>query len=119
MFWLHAYKYWDQNTLPWPKLFKAWRTCHTSGHGHYAHAEQVYNKVLIIREEELGLEHRDVAQTLYSLAEIYCWKWKKFEQAEPLLQRAIAIYEKAQLLDHPELAQILRTYAKSPVSPQP
>ncbi len=110
MFWLHAYEYWDQNTLPWPKLFTAWRTC-LYFHGQYAHAEQVYNQALFMREKELGLEHRDVAQSLYGLAEIYCWKWKKFEMAETLLQRAITIYEKAQLLDHPELAQILKTYA--------
>jgi tetratricopeptide (TPR) repeat protein len=59
----------------------------------------------------LGAEHPDVAQTFHGLAEIYFWKWKKIEQAESLLQRAIAIYEKAQLIDHLELAQILTTYA--------
>ncbi len=59
----------------------------------------------------LGSEHPDVAQSFHGLAEIYYRKWKKFEQAESLFQGAIAIYEKAQLLDHPELAQILRTYA--------
>jgi hypothetical protein len=37
-------------------------------------------------------------------------KWKKFEQAKPLSQQAIATYEKAQLLDHPDLAHTLKTY---------
>ncbi len=59
----------------------------------------------------LGKEHPDVAQSLYGLAEIYFWKWKEIDQAESYLQQAIAIYEKAQLLEHPELAQILKTYA--------
>jgi tetratricopeptide (TPR) repeat protein len=59
----------------------------------------------------MGGEHPEVAQTLHGLAEIYFWKWKKFEEAEALLQRAIAIYAKAKLLDHPELAQLLMTYA--------
>ena len=59
----------------------------------------------------LGPEHPAIAQTLYRLADIYYKRWKEFEQAESLFQRAIAIYEKAQLLDHPELAQILTTYA--------
>jgi hypothetical protein len=31
-------------------------------------------------------------------------------RAMSLLQRAIAFYEKTQLLDHPELAQMLKTY---------
>jgi hypothetical protein len=32
-------------------------------------------------------------------------------RAMSLLQRAIDFYEKTQLLDHPELAQMLKTYA--------
>lgn len=77
----------------------------------YAHAQQVYNQVRTIREKVLGPEHPDVAQCLYGLALIYYQKWKKFDLAEPLLQRALAIYEKAQVPEHPEVAQILRTYA--------
>lgn len=71
----------------------------------------MYSRALIIRKEMLGLEHPAVGQTLHVLAEIYYRKWQKFEQAEPLFQRVIAIYEKAQLLDRPELAHILRSYA--------
>jgi serine/threonine protein kinase/tetratricopeptide (TPR) repeat protein len=77
----------------------------------YIQAEQLYKQALNIRNDMLGEEHADVAQSLHGLAEIYYRKWKSFEQAETLLQKAIAIYEKAQLLDHPKLAQILLTYA--------
>ena len=77
----------------------------------YADAEQAYNQALTIREKVLGPEHPDVARSLYGLALIYYWKCNMFELAESLLQRAIAIFEKAQLLDHLDLAQFLKTYA--------
>jgi tetratricopeptide (TPR) repeat protein len=81
------------------------------GRKYYEQSVELYNKGLIIREEVLGPEHPAVAQTLYNLVDIYYRRWQKFELAEPLFQRAIAIYEKAQLMDHPELAHILRSYA--------
>ena len=48
---------------------------------------------------------------MWSLQFVHNWKWKRFEQAETLLQRALAIYAKAQVPEHPEVAQMLKTYA--------
>ena len=41
---------------------------------------------------QLGTQHPDVASSLNSLASLYLAQ-KKYEQAEPLLQRAVAIQE--------------------------
>ena len=81
------------------------------GRVYYEKSVELYKCALNIREEVLGREHPAVAQTLYRLADIYYRRWKKFEEAKSLIQRAKAIYEKAQLLEHPDLAQILTTYA--------
>ncbi len=59
----------------------------------------------------LGLEHPDLAQSLYGLAQLYYWKQKRFEMAETCIQQALALLTKAQLQEHPDVAQILKTYA--------
>ncbi len=48
----------------------------------------------------LGSNHPDVAQSLNNLALLYKSQGK-YEQAEPLFQRAVAIMERALGLDHP------------------
>ena len=44
-----------------------------------------------MREQTLGLKHVDVAASLNSLGQVYIAQ-EKFEQAEPLVERALAIY---------------------------
>jgi serine/threonine protein kinase/tetratricopeptide (TPR) repeat protein len=79
--------------------------------GQYIDAEQLYKRVITIREKVLKSEHPEIAHSLYGLALLYYWKWKRFDLAELFLQRALAIYLNAQLLDHPDMAQFLKTYA--------
>lgn len=63
-------------------------------HNRYAEAESLYKRVLFIREKYVGSEHPDVARSLSSLAAIY-YKQAKYDDAEPLLRRALAIQEHA------------------------
>jgi serine/threonine protein kinase/tetratricopeptide (TPR) repeat protein len=79
--------------------------------GQYIDAEQLYKQAITIREKVLQSEHPDIAHSLYGLALLYYWKWKRFDLAELFLQRALAIYLNAQLLEHPDMAQFLKTYA--------
>ncbi|HEY7417444.1 MAG TPA: tetratricopeptide repeat protein, partial [Ktedonobacteraceae bacterium] len=48
----------------------------------YAEAEPLYQRALRIREQQLGPEHPDVAQSLNGLANLY-WQQGKYEEAEP------------------------------------
>jgi serine/threonine protein kinase/tetratricopeptide (TPR) repeat protein len=80
-------------------------------YGQYMYAEQLYKKVITIREKVMRSEHPDMAHCLYGLALLYYWKWKRLDLAEVFLQRALSIYLDAQLLDHPDMAQFLKTYA--------
>jgi Tetratricopeptide repeat len=58
---------------------------------------------LAIREKSLGPQHRDVGDGLNILAEVYRAAGKN-ERAEPLLGRALAIYERAPDADATALA---------------
>ena len=57
-----------------------------------------------------GPEHPDVAANLNNLA-ILCHAQGRYTEAEPLLQRALAIREGALGSSHPELATSLENYA--------
>ena len=62
--------------------------------GDYRHAEEPYTHALALREQALGSEHPDVAQSLNNLAGLYKTQgW--YAKAEPLYQRSLAIVEKA------------------------
>lgn len=55
-------------------------------------AELLYVRALAICEQELGVMHPKTANSLNNLAELYRCQGKNSE-AEPLLQRALAICE--------------------------
>ena len=59
----------------------------------YAQAEQLYKRVLAIREKSLGLNHPGVAQDLSNLAELY-YTQGQYALAVPLYNRALIIHEK-------------------------
>jgi CHAT domain-containing protein/Tfp pilus assembly protein PilF len=63
-----------------------------------------------IREKVLGKEHPDVAASLHNLAVLY-YAQGKYSQAEPLYQRALAIFEKLLGKEHPDVATSLNTLA--------
>ena len=62
--------------------------------GRYAEAEPLNERALMIRENALGRNHRDVAISLNNLARIY-ERLGRYDDAEALHRRAIAIEEKA------------------------
>jgi tetratricopeptide (TPR) repeat protein/DNA-binding XRE family transcriptional regulator len=63
--------------------------------GQYAEAETFSQRALSIREQVLAPDHPDLAYSLNGLAIIY-WYQGKYEQAEPLYQRAVDIVIKEQ-----------------------
>jgi CHAT domain-containing protein len=67
-------------------------------------------RALAIREEKLGKDHPDVAQTLDFLAAVYDSQGRHAE-AEALYKRALAIEEKALGADHPVVAAALNDLA--------
>ena len=71
--------------------------------GHYAEAEPLYQRSLVILEKALGPEHPHVAASLNNLAELYLAQGH-YAQAEPRYKRALAIWEKALGPEHPDVA---------------
>ena len=65
---------------------------------------------LAIREQALGKDHPDTAQSLNNLAGLY-YEQGKYEQAEPLLQRGLAIMEKMLGSNHPYTETVRANYA--------
>ncbi len=59
----------------------------------------------------MGPDHPDVAKTLYNLAQLYL-RQRRYTQAEPLYQQAMAIQEKSLTSDHPDLAATLNGFAQ-------
>jgi tetratricopeptide (TPR) repeat protein len=57
-----------------------------------------------------GPDHRYVAVTLNNLADLYRRRGE-YDKAEPLLRRALAIWEKGLGPDHPDVAICLENYA--------
>ena len=76
----------------------------------YNQAEILYQQTLSIREQVLGSEHLDVAQSLHGLAILYWWQ-NRLEEAEPLLQRILLIREQRLGPEHPDVAKCLNTLA--------
>ena len=58
--------------------------------GHYAQAEPLYERSLVIREKVLGPDHLQVASSLENIAALYR-ATKRNEEAEPLEERAAHI----------------------------
>jgi tetratricopeptide (TPR) repeat protein len=79
--------------------------------GHYVDAQQPFERALVLREQALGSNHPDLAQSLNNLAELYRTQGQ-YAKAEPLLKRALAIREKALGLKHPYVAIVLENYAE-------
>ncbi len=69
----------------------------------------VDQRALAIREQTLGPEHPQVAQSLNGLAHLYGVQGKQAE-AKSLYQRALAIYKRTLGLDHPDAAIITKNY---------
>jgi tetratricopeptide (TPR) repeat protein/transcriptional regulator with XRE-family HTH domain len=82
---------WDMQLLEAAQLLD--RTAHyLLDHARYTQAETLCRRALSIRESMQGAEHLDTARTVHLLA-IVCAAQSKYDAAEPLFQRALALYE--------------------------
>ena len=79
--------------------------------GQYAEAVPIAERVLAMREKELGPEHSKVATALNNLAALYN-NLVRYADAEPLYKRALAIDERALGPDHPGIAAALNNLAE-------
>jgi tetratricopeptide (TPR) repeat protein len=78
--------------------------------GRYGEAEPIYKRALALREQALGPDHPDVADSLNSLGLFYQTTHREPE-AEPLFKRSLAIREKALAPDSPYIAMSLNNLA--------
>jgi len=76
----------------------------------YEQAEPLFQRALAIREQVLGANHPDTAQSLNNLAYLYRAQGQ-YEQAEPLYKRALAIYEQVLGANHPNTIIVRANYA--------
>jgi len=76
----------------------------------YSQAEELFRKVLAIRERVVGAEHPDVAESLSDLA-IFSSYRGNYAQTELLYQRSLAIFEKTLGPEHPTVAKVLQFLA--------
>jgi CHAT domain-containing protein len=79
--------------------------------GMYSMAIPTAQKVLKIREKELGPEHPSVAASLNNLASLY-HDMGNYSVAEPLYKRSLAIREKTLGPEHPDVARSLNNLAE-------
>jgi tetratricopeptide (TPR) repeat protein len=66
---------------------------------------------MCIRKQALGPEHPDVAYALNDLAKLYM-EQGSYEEAVPLYERALHIWEQAWGSEHPEVADDLEHLAE-------
>jgi len=78
--------------------------------GRYSEAEPLYKRSLLIREEQLGVDHPDTATSLNNLAALYQAQ-ARYSEAKPLYKRSLSISEEQLGTDHPDTAISLNNLA--------
>jgi len=78
--------------------------------GKYQEAIPIAEKLLAIREKQLGLQNPETAGSLNSLATLY-FQTGAYEKAEPLYQQALQIRQKTLGPEHPDTATSLHNLA--------
>jgi tetratricopeptide (TPR) repeat protein len=76
----------------------------------YAEAQKAYERILSWRQGELGAHHIDLVDDLNNLAGVMCVQ-ELFDQAEPMIRRAVDILEKAEQPEPLRLAENLTSLA--------
>ncbi len=76
----------------------------------YLEAEAFYRRALMIREEVLGVDHLDTAQSYYNLGRLY-FDQGKHAPAEEHYQRSLEIRERVLSPEHPDVARCLNSLA--------
>jgi tetratricopeptide (TPR) repeat protein/class 3 adenylate cyclase len=74
-------------------------------------AEAMMIRALTIREEFLGPDHPDVAESLSNVANLY-FVQADYARAEPLCKRSLTIREEVLGSDHPDVAESLHNLAE-------
>jgi hypothetical protein len=78
--------------------------------GDYAEAQSLYERILAIKQQQLGPKHASIGADLTNLAGVLCVQGK-FDQAEPFVKRVVGIIEGSVPLDLLKLADSLNTLA--------
>jgi Tetratricopeptide repeat len=78
--------------------------------GDFAEAQSLYERILAIKQQQLGPKHASIGADLTNLAGVLCVQGK-FDQAEPFVKRVVGIIESAVPLDVLKLADSLNTLA--------
>jgi Tetratricopeptide repeat len=78
--------------------------------GDYAEAQSLYERILAIKQQQLGPKHASIGADLTNLAGVLCVQGK-FDQAEPFVKRVVGIIESSVPLDLLKLADSLNTLA--------
>ncbi len=76
----------------------------------YPEAQKAYERILSWRQGELGSSHIDLVDDLNNLAGVMCVQ-ELFDQAEPMIRRAVDILENAEKLEPLRLADNLTSLA--------
>ncbi len=79
--------------------------------GMYVEAEQIFLRAIAIKEERLGKNHIDVANSVNSLAVVY-QSQGKYSEAEPLHLRSLEIRERQLGEDNPDVANSINGLAQ-------
>jgi hypothetical protein len=72
-------------------------------------SEQTHQRALSIRQQHLGEEHLDIAESLQGLADLYR-EWTRYEEAVLLYVQARAIREKILGWESPSLLKARQAY---------
>ncbi|MEY5025974.1 MAG: hypothetical protein RLZZ244_1502, partial [Verrucomicrobiota bacterium] len=102
-------------TPPHPTLPADWKSLHEAGllalaRGEIEHALEATNKALLASQSEFGPQHPHHARSLQILAQIYELHGRR-EEALPLRQKAVALFEKHLPKNSPELAAAFENLA--------
>lgn len=76
----------------------------------YDEAQKVYEKILAIKQKQLGAQDPGLVDDLNKLAEVL-WVQGNYRAAEPFVRRSVSILESAQPMDMLKLSESVRTLA--------
>lgn len=77
--------------------------------GHHPLAGPTYQRVLVIKENLLGPDHVEVADTLFDVGMALYFGQPRLKKAVPMFERALHIYEDKLGPEHPKVAGMLST----------
>lgn len=97
--------YWDRGQSLGPEVTRD---------GLYERSAAFYRRSAAILERQYGANHPAVAHPLFELGQLYGgkeWDWRKPEAAEGALKKALAIWERQEKPDEPQLLKTIKLLA--------